>query len=115
MLRHHWQVCMPFENSLAHAFTPGSIRAHAPTLPGVYGISNSREWLYIGSTDNIQGTLMAHLQERESNVVRSLPTGFVYELARPEQQSDRCGSLIREYAPVWNGTRAAFRKDRYPS
>ena len=103
---------MPFENSLAHAFTPGSIRAHAPTQPGVYGISNSREWLYIGYTDNIQGTLMEHLQERESSLVRSLPTGFVYELALPEQQSDRCGSLIREYAPVCNGARSTFRKGR---
>jgi hypothetical protein len=107
-------VNVPFENSLAHAFTAGSIRAHAPTLPGVYGISNSRQWIYIGHTDNIQGTLFSHLQERESQVGRSRPTGFVFELAWPEQQNERCGRLIREYAPVCNeAAPRGLRKDRF--
>src|SRR5688572_20118366 len=93
---------MPFENSLAHSFTVGSIRAHAPALPGVYGISNSREWIYIGYSENIQGTLINHLQERDSQLVRSRPTGFVFELAWAERQSERCGRLIQEYAPLCN-------------
>lgn len=93
---------MPFENSLAHAFTAGSIRAHAPALGGVYGISNAREWLYIGYSDNIQGALMAHRQERDSLLVRSGPTGFVFELSWPETQTERCQKLIREYGPVCN-------------
>jgi hypothetical protein len=106
-------VSVPFENSLAHAFTAGSIRAHAPTLPGVYGISNSRQWIFIGYTNNIQGTLISHLHETDSQLVRNRPTGFVFELAWPEQQNERCGRLIREYAPVCNNAAPrASRKDR---
>jgi hypothetical protein len=104
---------VPFENSLAHAFTTGSILAHAPTLPGVYGISNSRQWIFIGYTENIQGTLMSHLQETDSQLVRSRPTGFVFEIAWAERQSERCGRLIREYAPVCNNPSPRnSRKDR---
>lgn len=93
---------MPFENSLAHAFTPASIRAHAPPVGGVYGISNSREWIYIGHSDNIQAALMDHLGHRESVLIRNSPTGFVYELSWPERQNERCQRLIREYSPTCN-------------
>jgi hypothetical protein len=108
---------MPFENSIAHAFTALSIRAHAPAMGGVYGISNAREWLYIGQSENIQSTLMNHLQERDSLLVRSSPTGFVYEVSWPERQSERCSRLIREYAPTCNQggfeTRSAVQ-NRFP-
>jgi hypothetical protein len=79
----------------------------------VYGISNSREWIFIGSTDNIQSALIDHLQERESQLARSRPTGFVFELAWAERQSERRGRLIREYAPLCNGVAPGiFGKDR---
>lgn len=112
---------MPFENSLAHAFTAGSIRAHAPTASGVYGISNAREWLYVGASDNVQGALLAHLQDTESPLARCRPAGFVFEVCWPGQQLERCDRLTREYSPVCNqyrpsGThtfsRSKFGKER---
>jgi hypothetical protein len=111
---------MPFENSLAHAFTPISIRAHAPAAGGIYGISNARQWIYIGFADNIQGALMSHLYKPDSVLSRTRPTGFVYELAWPEHYSGRTERLIREYAPVCNRGEAdrsspssSFTKERY--
>ena len=93
---------MPFEGSLAHAFTVGSIRAHAPTSGGVYGITNSTEWLYIGYSDNIQGALMTHLQDRGSRLALCRPAGFVFESSWGERQVDRCQRLIHEYTPSCN-------------
>lgn len=49
---------MPFEQFTPRSFTPVSVRANAPTASGIYGISNAREWIFIGETDNIQASLL---------------------------------------------------------
>jgi hypothetical protein len=54
---------MPFNPPFPGSFTTSSIRDYAATLPGVYGISNATEWIYIGESDNIQEALLGHLQE----------------------------------------------------
>lgn len=74
----------------------------APDRPGVYGLSNAREWIYIAATGNIQAALMDHLMAPSSPVMRRLPTGFVFEMCEPGQQPGRCESLVREYRPVCN-------------
>jgi hypothetical protein len=94
---------MPFERSVAHAFTASSIRNHAPFGPGVYGISNSREWIYIGETDNIQNRLFEHLQESGTFLKGRSPTGFVYEICGSDIRTKRRDRLIREYGPAGNG------------
>ncbi len=93
---------MPFENSLAHAFKTSSVRNHAPVASGVYGISNSREWIFIGQTDNIQGELLAHLQQTGSSLLTRQPKGFVYELCTSGVRLSRHDSLVTEYSPVCN-------------
>ena len=95
---------MPFENSLAHAFTHTSIRNHAPIASGVYGISNSQEWIYIGEADNIQGTLLAHLQDAGTPLLTRQPKGFVYELCTLGARIGRHDRLVTEYGPVCNRT-----------
>jgi hypothetical protein len=92
---------MPFGNPVARAFTASSIRANAPALPGVYGISNSREWIFISSTDNIQASLLLHLGVDDALLGRS-PSGFLFEVCHFEAQTGRCDRLIREYSPVCN-------------
>ena len=54
---------MPFEQLVPLPFTPKAVQTHAPIASGVYGISNAREWIYIGETDNIQGALFEHLRD----------------------------------------------------
>ena len=93
---------MPFEYSVARAFSLLSIRAHAPSAPGVYGISNAREWIYIGRSDNIQNALMHHLTARDPTLAGRRPTGFAFEVCEPDSQAARCERLIVEYAPVCN-------------
>ena len=54
---------MPFNQLIPRRFTLDAINMYAPVTSGVYGLSNSREWIYIGETDNIQGSLLAHLKD----------------------------------------------------
>ena len=42
---------MPFENCFGRVFTAVTIEREAPEASGVYGISNSRRWLYIAETE----------------------------------------------------------------
>jgi hypothetical protein len=88
---------MPFEQVLPRAFNTNTIRIHAPMLSGVYGISNARNWLEIGETDNIQATLLelvSDAQTRQSN-----PTGFVFEVCDRAARASRHARLHAEYQP----------------
>ena len=75
---------------------------YAPSAAGVYGISNAREWVYIGQTDNIQGALLAHLRDGETSLMKREPTGFVFEVCDGALRSTRQDRLILEYGPACN-------------
>lgn len=100
---------MPFDRFLPRPFTASAIRSYAPAESGVYGLSNAREWVYIGECDNIQAALLNYLQSPDSEPMRKHPTGFVCEVcglaARPARQ-DR---LILEYEPTCNRMPTQFR------
>jgi hypothetical protein len=51
------EVQMPFDQFTPPSLTPASVRANAPRASGIYGVSNAREWIYIGETHNIQASL----------------------------------------------------------
>jgi hypothetical protein len=93
---------MPFENVVPRSFTLASIGGYAPAVPGVYGISNSREWIYIGQSDNIRAALSQCLGSSGSAMMGRAPTGFVYEACSQDRQRERCDRLIVEYSPVCN-------------
>jgi hypothetical protein len=46
------ELQMPFEQFTPRSLTPASVRANAPAASGIYGLSNAREWVYLGETDN---------------------------------------------------------------
>ena len=75
---------------------------YASATSGVYGISNAREWIYIGETDNIQGTLLTHLQEPDTSLMKRQPTGFVFEVCDRERRPTRQDRLVLEYEPTCN-------------
>ena len=78
------------------------MRANAPSASGIYGISNAREWIYIGQSDNIQASLLHDLQKGGSALLKRFPTGFVFELCDAAQRRARQDRLILEYEPVCN-------------
>jgi hypothetical protein len=93
---------MPFNPLVSRTLTVVSVYANAPATSGVYGIANAREWIYIGQSDNIQASLLNHLQERESVLMKKQPTGFVFELCDLAGRSARQDRLVFEYEPTCN-------------
>jgi len=100
---------MPFEQLIPRQFTSGGVQAYAPVASGVYGISNAQEWIYIGETDNIQGALLAHLQDVRASLMQRQPTGFVYEVCELARRPGRQDRLVIEYNPTCNRPASQYR------
>ena len=49
---------MPFDQLIPRPFTSTAVLMYVPVVSGIYGISNAREWIYIGVADNLQGALL---------------------------------------------------------
>jgi hypothetical protein len=93
---------MPFSQLIPRPFTSSAVRVYAPISPGVYGISNADEWIYVGATEDIQSTLLEHLQERDTDVIKRHPSGFVFEVCAGVRRTARRDSLVSEYDPTCN-------------
>jgi hypothetical protein len=87
---------------MPRSFTSNGILRFAPSNSGVYGISNGREWIYIGETENIQSALLRHLEQPATPLMLRRPTGFVYETCAAEVRPSRQDILVREYEPIFN-------------
>ena len=93
---------MPFEQFVPLPFTSTAVQTHAPVASGVYGISNAREWIYIGETDDIQGALIEHLRDLYASIMKRQPTGFVFEVCDRARRPARQDRLVLEYEPTEN-------------
>ena len=71
-------------------------------MPGVYGLSNAREWVFVAAADDIRAALLGHLQEGDTVLKSRVPTGFTFEICHPSQTSARMTRLVRELTPVCN-------------
>ena len=93
---------MPFENAGNRSFTMISVDKNAPAASGVYGLSNARQWIYVGETDNIQAELFKHLRSPSDFLRSQQPSGFTYELRPAEERVRRQNELVFELEPVGN-------------
>lgn len=93
---------MSFSECAARSFTAISIRKNAPESSGVYGLSNGREWIFIGEANNIRARLMEHLQETGTLLMDRMPTGFTLEECLPSHRAARQDLLIRQFEPFCN-------------
>jgi excinuclease UvrABC nuclease subunit len=91
-----------FEFTIPHAFSNVSIRAHAPSAPGVYGISNARRWIFIGETDNIRERLLEHLTDTSAGIKFYIPTGFSFQVCDSRIKAERHSRLLAQYDPIYN-------------
>jgi hypothetical protein len=106
---------MGFQHRGARAFKAAVIRRAAPPASGVYALSNSVEWIYIGVADDIRARLLNHLAEPDSAVADRRPTGFSYELCSPEGRLALQAQLTRELKPVCNDNREQRHSGRNPA
>ena len=93
---------MPFLNVSGRPFKAAAIRRDAPACSGVYGLSNAREWIYVGETDNIQGRLLELLERGGSLPGGTPPTGFNFEPCSAHERVGRQRQLILELEPAGN-------------
>jgi len=91
---------MPFEQGAPMAFTAISVQNNAPNLSGVYGLSNSEEWIFVGEANNIRNALLEHLREVNGMPAARKPRGFSYELSPAVQRVERRNQLARELTPA---------------
>ncbi len=93
---------MPFMNSAARSFSAVSIYENAPDASGVYGLSNEREWLFVGEANDIQTQLLGHLKEINTVLIKQQPTGFMFEVCSVGDRFARQDSLVQELEPRCN-------------
>ena len=87
---------MPFPDTNHFALTRNSVRAHAPSDSGVYGIFSRIQWIYVGESRDIQQRLLEHIEDTEADIKRYGPTGFVFELQPEAARAARRDALLRE-------------------
>lgn len=68
----------------------------------MYGLSNGREWLFIGEANNIRARLLEHLERPATLLMNRVPTGFTFEECPPSDRAVRQNALIRQLEPVCN-------------
>lgn len=93
---------MPFESPQLRPFTDDSIRAHAPTGSGLYGISDGSHWIYIGQSDCIQDSLLSDLQNAAMLMPKRTATQFAYEVCAEPGRLARQDWLVLEREPTCN-------------
>ncbi len=87
---------------MASTFSELLIERYAPPSAGVYGLSNAREWIFVGESENIKAALLAHLQAANRAVADRSPTGFTFEVCSAHARFARQDRLIQELEPVCN-------------
>ena len=79
-----------------------SVGKNAPAASGVYGLSNARQWIYVGAAANIQAELLKLLQHPNAFLREHAPSGFTYELTSAEHRDARQNQLVFELEPIGN-------------
>jgi len=93
---------MPFENHGNRSFTTVSIAKNAPSVSGVYGLADAREWIYVGEAPDIQAELLRHLRNPDEFLRQHPPSGFTYERSAAAQRIARQNQLVSELKPLGN-------------
>jgi predicted GIY-YIG superfamily endonuclease len=88
---------MPFDHPIPRPLTANGVRTYAPSVSGVYGLSNADEWIYIGQSDDIRTALLTHLREDGGMLGTREYVGFVYGQCAGERRSQRQEQLMTEY------------------
>jgi hypothetical protein len=91
---------VPFENCIAKVYTAASVWQNAPPASGIYGLSNSRGWLFVAETDDIRGSLLELLASDSAAPIRKGATGFSFELRAPGDRAQRRDQLMVELRPA---------------
>lgn len=91
---------MPFLRSRGYGFDVESIRRHAPSQAGVYGIFGAAEWIFIGQAPDIRQELLEHLDRPCRCWLDTEPIAFTFEVGPLKDPIKRSTALISELGPI---------------
>ncbi|HYK91916.1 MAG TPA: hypothetical protein VE398_24330 [Acidobacteriota bacterium] len=94
---------MPWFNTQVHfRFDRPSILSNAPVLSGVYGLFRTKQWIYFGESENMQQSLLEHVDGDNPDILKMAPTHFTFEVWSGNKRIARQNQLIQEFRPVCN-------------
>lgn len=93
---------MAFDQLIPRSFNLRTINQFAPRESGVFGLSNARAWLFIGSSEDVQQSLLALLAQAQTSPSEEQATGFIFETCPAAHRQNRQQRLIGDYRPAWN-------------
>jgi hypothetical protein len=84
----------------SYSFNQLSIFLHAPAKSGLYLLRTSARCIYVGETDNIRKSLLAHLRGDIPWITLWAPSHFSFELCREASRILRMSQLAAKLQPV---------------
>jgi len=87
-------------NGRHYSFNRDEISACAPAVSGVYGLYNRNYQLLIGESENIQESLLRHLNDAELRSRRHRPTDFSFETCLAKLRKQKAIELIESFRPI---------------
>jgi hypothetical protein len=84
----------------SYSFNQLSIFLHAPAKAGVYLLHTSARCIYVGETDNIRKSLIAHLQGDIPWITVWAPGRFSFELCNDGSRTQLKNQLTARLQPV---------------
>ncbi len=84
----------------SYSFAAVSIFLHAPAKPGIYLLRTSARCIYIGESENIRKSLLAHLHGDLPWITLWAPSRFSFELCADASRSELKNRLVARLQPV---------------
>jgi hypothetical protein len=91
---------MNWLKSKSYSFTQFSIFLYAPAKAGVYHLHTTARCIYVGETENIRQTLLAHLRGDIPWITVWNPTGFSFELCSDSSRVEKKKALVSNLHPA---------------
>jgi cell division septation protein DedD len=87
-------------NGRHYRFNRDEINACVPAVSGVYGLFNRKFQIMIGESENIQASLLRHLNDPELRARRYRPTDFSFEPYAAKLRKQKAVELIESFRPI---------------
>ncbi len=84
----------------SYSFTQVSVFLHAPARPGIYLLRTSARCIYIGESENIRKSLLAHLHGDLPWITVWAPSRFSFELCPDASRTELKNQLVARLQPV---------------
>ena len=86
-------------NSATYVFTHRAVMEKAPQTSGVYSIFNSKRWVQVGESDDIQQSLFDLLNEPNPCLQRFSSLLFSFAPASPAERTAQLEAMVRARNP----------------